>query len=242
LAGGIWDVRLLDEFNSPRLQAFKSRILPHLYLKEYDCSIYVDGHLYIKDDLTELIEKTNSKIAALKHNYRNCAYDEAVAVVENCMANAHVVRKQMNRYKTQGFPDSFGLSNNGVLIRRHNDAELIQAMELWWEEFQRGAKRSQLSFEYALWKHDIPVDRLDVSTYNGKYFKKFWHKPTGILGEVYKFRINAFQKYAQTQQKIYSYYFYFMYSCLTVLLYVSSGKMAVLTGLINSKIRRLYNA
>ena len=237
LEGGVWDIRLLNECDSPRVQAFKPRILPHRYLKEYDYSIYVDGHLYIKSDLTELIKKSNSNIAAVNHNYRDCAYDEADAVVENGRANAQVVRQQMNRYKSEGFPKSYGLSNNGLLIRKHNDKKVIEVMELWWEEFQRGAKRSQLSFEYALWKHGIPVDRLDISRYNSKYFKKFWHKPTGILGDVYEFRINAFQNYAQSRHKIYIYYFYFIYSLLTVLLYMSSGRVTALAGLIFSKLR-----
>ena len=38
-----------------------------------------------------------------------------------------------------------GISENGLLIRRHNEPSVIELMELWWEEYQHGCLRDQVS-------------------------------------------------------------------------------------------------
>ena len=60
--------------------------------------------------------------------------------------------KQMNRYKSEGFPVNYGLVQTNVMIRRHNDQYSKDLMEKWWSELKDYSHRDQLSFNYALWK------------------------------------------------------------------------------------------
>jgi hypothetical protein len=48
------------------------------------------------------------------------------------------IKNQWQRYTEWGFKDDLGISENGLLIRRHNDARVAQLMELWWKEYQSG--------------------------------------------------------------------------------------------------------
>lgn len=50
------------------------------------------------------------------------------------------------------FPIIYRLLKNNVIIRKHNDINLIKCEELWWEEFKSGCKRDQVCFPYARWK------------------------------------------------------------------------------------------
>ena len=35
---------------------------------------------------------------------------------------------------------------------KHNQKDVIKAMEMWWDEIENGSRRDQLSFNYAAWK------------------------------------------------------------------------------------------
>jgi hypothetical protein len=61
------------------------------------------------------------------------------------MVDAHQVEQQWQRYIEWGFEDNLGISENGLLIRRHNEPSVIELMELWWGEYQQGCLRDQVS-------------------------------------------------------------------------------------------------
>jgi len=44
------------------------------------------------------------------------------------------------------FPSHAGLWETGVLLRKHNDRELVLLNELWWDIVKLYSKRDQLSF------------------------------------------------------------------------------------------------
>ena len=78
---------------------------------------------------------------------------------------------QLAKYEAEGFPRRFGLAECNVIVRRHNDPLVKQAMEIWWDEIEKGSKRDQISFNYALWRADLPYHELsnglvDVRTDN----------------------------------------------------------------------------
>lgn len=164
---------------SPKLSSGKIKTYPHEYLQEYEYSIWVDGHVGIRKDPVELIEfyLQEEDIAVPQHPFRQCVYEEAEYCVNWGMADAETVNRQMGRYREHGFPENFGLSETRVLLRRHSSPDVIQAMEEWWNQYQSGAQRDQLSFDYALWKTDVPYRHLppDV-TIDSEYFKRYPHK------------------------------------------------------------------
>ena len=70
----------------------------------------------------------------------------------------------MAAYCAAGFPDSAGLSANGIMIRRRTDAT-ISLGRAWWDEVSRYTLRDQLSLQYLLWKHDIACRYIEADIY-----------------------------------------------------------------------------
>ena len=64
---------------------------------------------------------------------------------------------------------------SGVLIRRHNESDVIETMELWWEELKYNSKRDQLSFNYSAWKTNLKFNYIDGDIRDNKYFYLLSH-------------------------------------------------------------------
>ena len=59
------------------------------------------------------------------------------------------------RYKKEKFPDNNGLIGSCLIIRKHNEKDVILQMEKWYEEIEKYSNRVQLSFNYIVWKTGI---------------------------------------------------------------------------------------
>lgn len=130
---------------------------PHLFFKDYDYSIFIDGNIRITCDIKPLIYtmiQKNSIIGIHRHQVRDCIYSEANAIYAAGKANKKILNSQIKKYKKDGFPKKFGLFETNVVIRKHNDKECIKIMEDWWNEIEQWTKRDQLSFTYSLWKNN----------------------------------------------------------------------------------------
>ena len=141
-----WQGRTERENNI--LLSRKVKMLPHKYLpKECEQSIYVDADMLIKESLTELLNdlRVETLFAACRHSYCKSVQEEIADLLVKNMVRQEQVQLQWNKYKEWGFKDDMGISENGLLIRRHNDARVIALMELWWEEYQQGCLRDQVS-------------------------------------------------------------------------------------------------
>ena len=171
-----WDFKLFSEKNSLSLykdsnrNAKKYKLLPHRYLSEYEYSLWVDGNFTVVGNIDILVEKylKDSNIAFFNHQNtaldpRNCIYEEAefiLAAGERNYAlkpsrgilaykdNPNTIRTQMEKYQKEGYPANNGLIKGGIILRRHNEKDVIDAMESWWEEVKYNSKRDQLSFNY----------------------------------------------------------------------------------------------
>jgi len=124
------------------------KICPHRWFPEYDYSMWIDGNLKLRvtpDIQTVLGEKT---LAVSLHPSRDCIYDEIVACEELNKGDSLIMHKQVEYYKSLGFPSHAGLWETNALLRRHNDAELCALNDLWWEQVSKYSKRDQLSFPF----------------------------------------------------------------------------------------------
>ena len=141
-----WQGRTEKENNI--LLSRKVKMLPHKYLpKECELSIYVDADMLIKEPLTKLLNNLHEDtlFAVCRHSYCKSVSEEINDLIAKGMVDAAQTELQWQRYVEWGFKDNLGISENGLLIRRHNDARVIALMELWWEEYQNGCLRDQVS-------------------------------------------------------------------------------------------------
>lgn len=158
LKSDTWKVIYIDGFSKiPRRNAKIYKILPHRYFKEYEYSIWVDG-THIPTDPSRIVDKYlgEDKIALFKHNKRNCIYEELKACIKQKKDNEHIMRAQVQSYKEDNYPANNGLATCSVILRRHNDPSIIKAMEDWWAEIEKYSTRDQLSFNYVMYKNNLP--------------------------------------------------------------------------------------
>jgi len=154
-----WDWKCFNETNSLSLYSDNNRnakrfkVLPHRYLQDYEYSIFIDGNMSVVGNVNELVEKylSDSNVAFFSHNEntldaRNCIYDEANLIISagnswmektpergmlNYKDNPHVIKKQLDKYATLGYPSQNGLITGMVILRRHNEQDCIDTMEDW---------------------------------------------------------------------------------------------------------------
>lgn len=131
----------------------KIKMLPFLYLQEYDYSIYVDGNIEIVAAMSPLVAEMGECPFGVHYHYgRDCIFDELVSVIHFKKADVSVSKKQLSEYEKDGFPHHYGLYENAVLIRKHDDKGMQVLMEAWWKEYLKYPTRDQFSLPYVIWK------------------------------------------------------------------------------------------
>ena len=155
-----WKLRNYEFDNSikdnPVLENRFLKMHPHLLFPEYDFSIYIDASIAIELDIIRLLSRIGDKYIALFNHHAGvvCSYEEAERVKRIGLENPEIVDKQINRYRSEGFPSNFGFYECGIIVRKHNDYDCISIMNTWWNEFVNESKRDQLSFMYSVWKNN----------------------------------------------------------------------------------------
>jgi hypothetical protein len=174
-------------YNDPNRNAKKYKILPHRYLKDYDWSIWIDGNIKVISDIRPMCDGDPYKVYDHMQVFdkRNCIYDEAQAIlnfgkinsertpergIKNWKDNPQLIVEQMNRYMVEGYPKNNGLATNPIIIRNHNNSDVIKNMEDWWIEIKYNSKRDQLSFNYIAWKNKFNFVYLQGDSRNNEYF------------------------------------------------------------------------
>jgi len=180
----IWDVRkVLPLYEDSTRNARKHKILPHRFLPEYDYSIWVDGNILVKNDVNELVEEYLSEVNVAMMNHvdnqldsRDCVYEEANTILHfgkingNYKDNPQLIINQMDKYKLDSYPSNNGLAVTMEVLRKHNELDVVETMERWWEELKYNSKRDQLSFNYSSWKTNLKFKWIVGDSRDNKHF------------------------------------------------------------------------
>lgn len=182
-----WKIRKIDfDFDAPA-GAFAQRrikILPHLFLSEYDISVWVDGTFQIVGDVYSMIDniisRNSQKVCFMrKHPERDCIYQEAEAVKKFNKADPTIIDQQISAYRKDKFPEHFGLSETGIIIRKHNDPDCKELMNMWFDELLKYTYRDQMCFYYCIWKLNFVkfewLDLMQDKFFNGVIESKNKH-------------------------------------------------------------------
>lgn len=162
-----WRIVVIENLSDNVRKASRlPKILPHKYLSDHDISIYVDASFYIMaSDIVEMaIECLDGKdIALYEHKNRVCTYDEIRHVRSDPTrkVDGDICDRHLEKLETEGFPEKYGLFENGLIVRR-NTEQIKQLNELWWSEYKNGAERDQFSFMYCVWKLGVDVNSISV--------------------------------------------------------------------------------
>lgn len=197
-----WDIvplsmRGLDAHRESR----RPKILPHKYLLGYEFSLYIDSSIVFKVNPEVLFEKylnsSRESFFCFPHP-TGCLYKEAENVILLGYDDEKTVREQVDCYRRHGYPDNSGLMTGGVLLRRHNDPDLILVSEQWFEHVLRFSKRDQISFDFVAAFNHFNYGLLEGSIVDNKYVE--W-----VRGDVRRvpadFDIEAFYKKSAPGEK-----------------------------------------
>jgi len=195
LKSKIWEIRQVQigELSAAMMNRHY-KFFPHLYFHDFEYSLYVDANVRILDNPLNLVPKylTHNVMACPAHFERNCLYEEASVCIAHGRANEMEVNALLDRYRNDGFPKHFGLTENNIIYRCHNDKALIGIMNEWWCSIINGPKRDQLSLMYLCWKRNfIPAIMQESSRNKNKYFRYALHLNNAALVKKVQTFINA---------------------------------------------------
>ena len=165
LHSNIWNIQYISDNGLDNIHLARYvKFFPHILLKEYDTSIWVDGKYQIKADLREYLvkyEKTKSMLC-FPHPQRDCIYDEAKECkhIKKCVPED--VDRQIDKYKKMKYPVKNGLYETGCIVRNHQDEVIQTIMSDWWRELVNYSYRDQISLPYVLWKLNYLPDICDL--------------------------------------------------------------------------------
>lgn len=160
----------------------KIYILNHKFVGDYDLSISMIASMKVLVDpdvfLKSLRQDDKIDMYISKHPKRDCIYKEAKQCIKLEKDDPKIIRKQIEMYKKEGYPENNGLAACGLMIRKHGRSNLEEHCERWWNIVKNYSTRDQLSFNYILWKYNlINLEYFPFKVITGnKYFKKFPHK------------------------------------------------------------------
>lgn len=179
---GMWTMRSIQEMNvdPTRLNRFY-KINPHIVLNEYEESLYIDANINIITSLVfDIIKKRREKEKLLLpiHFVDKCAYDHGAWIIHSHIDITENVRSFMKIMENNKFPHNYGMTENNIIYRKHQDPQIINMMEEWWKYVLKYCKRDQLSWSYILWKNNISVESISFyyARINTKDFKIIEHK------------------------------------------------------------------
>ena len=170
-----WEIRKLASNDIGwRRASRRPKLLPHHYFIDYEWSLYLDNRASLEYNPLDLLDENNAEnhsMYCFKHPSRESIYDEAEAVISMQRDSEHRVREQMDFYRSAGYPSGLGLIAGTMLLRRHNDVELIDVSEIWFEHVLRYSMRDQLSFNYIAWRKCFQYGEFEGSLTGNRYMK-----------------------------------------------------------------------
>lgn len=170
-----WELKKLIPFCSdPVRNAKQYKVMAHEHLPSASYSLWIDGNISIKKgfNLEVLVNEFLAKhdLALFKHRKRNCIYCESRTCRRCLLDDPSVINRQITKYRSEGYPKNYGLTENRVILRRHSSL-VTQLNTTWWKEICDGSRRDQLSFMYSIWKTKTTFAALPGDSLHNPFFK-----------------------------------------------------------------------
>jgi len=172
-----WVTRVEPAHDNPRLMAKRPKMQPHKYV-DADIYVWVDGQIQVQSGLADFARESigDASVAAFAHPERSCVYAEANRVKELQLSPHSVVNSQMQTYRDQGMPKSFGLWECAVLVW---PAWGVEFGRLWLQEVRRHSLRDQLALPFVSWAYDMKVGTLPGRSRRNPYTAWTPHRRRG---------------------------------------------------------------
>jgi tetratricopeptide (TPR) repeat protein len=169
-----WQLRLMPRiFDDPQVDARRIKVLSHLFLPDYQASVWIDGNVKLKSLSADYVLRilSTGEIAVCRHQFRSCIYDEAVQILKTGKDAPAPVMKQIRYYESLTYPKQFGLHATMFMVRDHRSAMVKKYNSRWWEILSEHSKRDQLSFDFVRWELSAPVLSMPINCRDNNLFQ-----------------------------------------------------------------------
>ena len=162
LKSKFWKIILLTEKESGIFLNRKIKLLPHLYLKMYRKSIYIDANIILLKNPMALISYLNNYDFVLFQHPLNHTYLNEIQInYENKKINKLTYDNLLKKHSNYIFFNklsTYSIPTNRILIRNHLNIEVIDLMEKCWNDFDSlKIYRDQLILPYLLIKNEYKI-------------------------------------------------------------------------------------
>lgn len=162
-----WTPMLLgDELLDNRRRSKRPKLNPHSIeiLNNYKYLIWIDGDMGIVNPnfVEEIFSYMKNGFVISPHfDMRHCAYGEAT--IRPPKYAKEPLDEQCDFYRSEGFPENYGLYECGVSLRDMTNPIVKELGELWYDQNMTWSYQDQVSLPYCLWKMQYTPDILPAS-------------------------------------------------------------------------------
>ena len=188
----LWNICLVKPlYDDGARDAKRYKLKPHVFLKDYDISVWHDIEVKITKNIDSLVTDmlSENNLAILNHelcgktvsgnlNVRKCVYEEARFIQwlgdnnpkKKYKDNMDIIHAQVGRYRARGYPENNGFARTTVMFMRHNKSDIKEQMDTWWGEMKYGSRRDQISFNFSAWKNNFKFSYIQEDIDDNPYF------------------------------------------------------------------------
>ena len=153
LTSPVWQFRLINDSPlPPEKLSRRPKALPHMYLQEWEYSLYIDNIIQLKRLPTSADLQTSKPylFRVFRHSGRTNTHQEAEAIIQFGYEKASRICEQLEFYnKSIPATSITPLSTCTVILRQHLHPKVIECNTVWWEQILLFGKRDQMSFDFA---------------------------------------------------------------------------------------------
>ena len=181
---GLWELRKLpaEASGDMRRQSRYPKFMPHVLFPESEYSLWIDANVCICDSaFYGLIERkiaSGVMFSAVCHPLRDDVYEEAMECIRSGRARLKDMEDVCGFLLDEGYPEHSGLTENNLILRKHNDPKVREVDELWNQLFDRFPFRDQLLLGFCMKSAGLQYDLLlppGTSVRNHPYLRYVIH-------------------------------------------------------------------
>ena len=175
-----WEINYINGI-LPRDNARSQRnlkIRPHIMFPDYKYSLYLDNTIQLKVSIEEFItyivsnsylKNQNSFVCIPFHSFREKLIDEFNICAEDNLDDQAKFLEQMKDYI---FTNEKIFNErpfwNAILLRSHNDINVINFSETWFAHVNRYTRRDQLSILHSAEQTDFKLSGFEIDNHNSE--------------------------------------------------------------------------
>lgn len=168
-----------QRFENVTKNARMIKLLSHLFLINYEYSLWIDGSVKLRGkNIDELVNHNLSANYISLHNHvkRDCVYEEADACMLAKKDGNDILARQIAEYRNEGLPESVGVFETAEIARRQWAPEVQMLNSLWWQQLDAFSIRDQVALPFVFWKHNFTSFVMEGNQWLDAYFHMYKHR------------------------------------------------------------------